>query len=647
MSLQRVLVMASAFVPTLAVAIFAQPPAPEASDPAALVAVLEKPDAPVFAKAKACQRLAIVGTKESVPALAALLSHETLATYARTGLEGIPDAAADEALRNAADRLEGRPLVGVINSIGQRKDQQAVGQLRKLLGHDDAAVVAAAAGSIGQIAPREAAEALTGALADAPDKKVIADACLIAAENQASAGRKDEAVALYQAVARAEVPSHVRADAVLGQIRLLKAEARDLLLEQIRAEDETFFNLGLAMAREVPGAAVTQALTAELDKLPPERKALLLLALGDRREAVSLELLASARRSESAAVREAAVRVLAKSEDPDALAMLVDTAFGDDETARSARESLKRHPGREVDAMLLGRLDRANRGTKIVLFDLIGARRIEAAQPAVTSALAEGDETVRAAALAALAQIVDLDGLSLLVSRARAAGSPKDTTAAREALATAALRIGDREACAAQLAGTLADAPADYQVYVLELLGKLGGQKALDAVVAAAGSGDAAIKDAATRVLGEWPHAEAAPALLKIAKDDSEARYRIRALRGYLRIARQLQLSEEDRLGMFRSAMEIAQRDDERKLALDILTRIPSPQTLELAVSYLGQPALKDAAADAAVKIAPRVIGTQPKAVAGAMQKVIDAGVGGEVGARSRQLLEQAQGSGT
>ena len=94
---------------------------------------------------------------------------------------------------------------------------------------------------------------------------------------------------------------------------------------------------------------------------------------------------------------------------------------------------------------------------------------------------------------------------------------------------------------------------------------------------------------------------------------------------------------------MFNSAMEIAQRDDERRLALDILSRIPSPQTLELAVSHLGQPALRDAAADAAVKIAPRLLDTEPKAVAEAMQKVIDSGVTGDLAARSKQLLSQAQ----
>ena len=615
-------------------------------DAAGLVAVLEKADASAFEKAKACQRLAVIGTKDSVPALAALLPDENLSVYARTALEGIPDAAADEALRTAAGKLEGPPLVGVINSIGNRRDAQAAPLLREFLTHQDPAVVSAAAASLGQVAPAEAVKVLQEKLAAAEDKAAIADACLICAERLSESGKKSEAVALYKAVAAAELPEHVEADAIRGQILLLKSDARDLLLEQLRADEETFFNLGLAMVREVPGPEVTKALIAELEKLPPERKALLLLALGDRKERVPLDLLAAARRSESAAVREAAIRVLAGRDDSEALAMLFDAALGDDETARTARQSLKSHRSSELDQAVLDNLSEARGPARLVLLDLIAARRIADARSAVTSALTDADQGTRLAALAAFSQIAERDDLSRLVERAQKSENPEELSAARQALSTAAGRMPDREATAAQLAGTMSGAPADYQIFILELLGRLAGEKALAAVVASVDSKEPQIKDAATRVLGDWPNADAAAALLDVAENDSENRYRIRALRGYLRIARQLQLPDDERLAMFHSAMKIATRDDERRLALDVLTRIPSPETLELATASLSKPPLRDAAADAAVKIAPRVIEANPKAVSEAMEKVVESGAGGDVGGRARQLLERARAAG-
>ena len=51
-------------------------------------------DAPPQDKAIPCKQLAIYGSKEAVPALAALLSNPELASLARIALEAIPEPAA-------------------------------------------------------------------------------------------------------------------------------------------------------------------------------------------------------------------------------------------------------------------------------------------------------------------------------------------------------------------------------------------------------------------------------------------------------------------------------------------------------------------------------------------------------------------------
>src|SRR5579871_5626109 len=90
-----------------------------------LIAVLIS-DAPAAEKALACKHLAIHGSSEAVPELARLLSDERLASWTRIALEAIPGSAADEALRTAANSLQGKLLVGTINSIGVRRDAGAV-----------------------------------------------------------------------------------------------------------------------------------------------------------------------------------------------------------------------------------------------------------------------------------------------------------------------------------------------------------------------------------------------------------------------------------------------------------------------------------------------------------------------------------------
>ncbi len=121
--------------------------------PPKLTAVLQDPGASVFARAKACQRLAVVGDKSAVPALAALLGEPQLSVYARTALETMPDRSADDALRAALGKVQGQLLAGVINSIGKRRDANAISALEKLRHHADAEVSGSANAALARIRP--------------------------------------------------------------------------------------------------------------------------------------------------------------------------------------------------------------------------------------------------------------------------------------------------------------------------------------------------------------------------------------------------------------------------------------------------------------------------------------------------------------
>ena len=122
--------------------------------PARLVAILKDPGASVYARAKACQQLAVNGGKDAVPALAALLSDARLSHYARFGLEPNPDVSASEALRKALGEVKGPLLVGVINSIGVRRDAGAMEALGRLVREGDATVSRAANAALARIRPR-------------------------------------------------------------------------------------------------------------------------------------------------------------------------------------------------------------------------------------------------------------------------------------------------------------------------------------------------------------------------------------------------------------------------------------------------------------------------------------------------------------
>jgi HEAT repeat protein len=180
--------------------------------PAELVALVKKPDATTFEKAKACQRLASVGTKDAVPAVAPLLADAQLAHYARYALEGIPDPSADDALRAALPKLKGLLLVGVINSLGQRRDARAAAPLSKLIYDADPQVAQAAAAALGRISGAQAAKTLQESLSrtKGPVRMAVADACLVCAEGLLAQGDRAQALALYNTLTAADVPKPVR-----------------------------------------------------------------------------------------------------------------------------------------------------------------------------------------------------------------------------------------------------------------------------------------------------------------------------------------------------------------------------------------------------------------------------------------------------
>ena len=135
---------------------------------------------------------------------------------------------------------------------------------------------------------------------------------------------------------------------------------------------------------------------------------------------------------------------------------------------------------------------------------------------------------------------------------------------------------------------------------------------------------------------------EAAPALLDLAKTLKSKNLRTRALHGYIRLAIQMDMPTDERLEMFDTAFRAAQRNEERRIALQALARCPSAKALTIATSHLGQEGLRDEAVIAAESIAERLIDAEPQVVAPAMRQVLQTGVVGPLAGHAGRLLVMA-----
>jgi len=616
-----------------------------AAKQARLVRALEAPEL-TAEKAAAFEELAVWGTAEVIPILAPLLADEQLAHYARFALEANPDPAVDALLRQSLDRLDGKLLIGVINSLGVRRDAQAVSALAARLAHEDVEVASAAAHALGCLATADAVDALTAALATqpAPHRAGIARGCVVCAENCSKAGARDQAVTLYDRVRSADVPAAVRQAALRGAILARGSDGVTLLAEQLRAGEPDAFDVALRAARELPPTEVVPALIDSLDELPPENAAGVILALGDLGDARALGPVAAALQAESPLVRRAALSSLQQIGDATVLPAVWKLAAGPDpQLAEAARATLAALPGHQTDEAIVAELARPDETSRILALELIGRRRIVAAVPQLLQLASGSDGALKTAALRALGETVSLEQVPVLVSAVIAARSDAEKTQAQIALTSACVRMVDRDACARMLTEKLASAPDDAKTILLEQLGAMGGPVALACLADCATDARPDTQDAATRILGTWIGADVGPVLLDLARSINNEKFKIRVLRGYIRIASQFGLPHDEKMDMCTKALAAAQRDEERELVLNVLAADPSPVALRIAVTQLDNAALKTRTAAVAVAIAQIAIQTDPQAVAEAMQAVIRAAVGGETESRAKGYLERAQ----
>jgi len=698
------------------------------------IALLQS-DAPKAQKAMACRLLARWADKDAVPALAPLLADPELASWARIALEVIPGPEANAALRQAMDRLQGRLLIGVINSLAVRRDKEAVGKLQGRLQDADAEVAAAAAVALARIGAQQALDGLLQALATEkrlPVRSGIAEGLSVIAHGLLLEGRAKEAAQIYDALRQAELPKQRIWEATRGAILARGPQGGATLLgELLRSKDADDFALALQTARELGGTTVAKLLVEELSKyqsdaptpkrlltiqkarygkgdrwvdvteklsaaisnnmlkitasnqlagdpapqvvkelqityqwgdqtrtvVVPEndsielgeasepanpRQVLLIYALGDLGDPVARQAVLETAKSGAWGARAAALQVLGRIGDASVVPLLWEAVLQGGQPGQAALESLERLPGAQVDQALVEQLAQTKGPNRVKLLYLVAMRGIQAALPQTLPDLQNEDRAVRLAALPAVGRIAQAEHLDALIQAVLRAADSEELETAKNALIDACGRMTDREATAEKVLQAAQSAPLEKKTVLLEVLANLGGKKALAGVAEAARSQEDALQDLGTRLLGEWMSADAAPVLRELA-NQGPAKYRIRAVRAYLRIVRQLNLPIQERMALCRDAVPLCQRDQEKKLLLEILRRYPTEEGLALAVRYLTELDVQEEAANTAVAIAEKIVSQTPAAVAEGMKQVIQAGKPEQAVSRAKHLLQQAQ----
>lgn len=616
-----------------------------------LIAVLQS-NAPKAEKAIPCKQLAIYGTAEAVPTLMGLLADEELASWARIALEAIPGPAADEALREAMGTLQGRLLVGTINSIGVRRDARAVDGLVRKLNDADADVASAAAVALGHIGGDRAAAALTQALTRAPAavRSAVAEGAILCAEGYLTQGKAAEAVKLYDAVRGAEVPNQRHLEAIRGAILARGADGVGLLTEQLRSDDKGRVGIALRTARELPGRNVTEALVAEMDRLSPQKRSLLLLALSDRHDDAVRPAVLKAAQSGPKDLRITAIGVLIRLGDASCIPALLQAATeGDADLGRAAQETLVRLPGKDVDADLAARLPQARGKLRQALIELASQREIQQSLPIIVSSMEDNDPAVRAAAVQAVGVLGrDRQHVAELTRLVQKTTASSERAAIEKALLAVTGRVG--APAGTYLMPLTRSSDRSLRITGLRALAVVGGTEALGAVNAAIAGDEGDVQDEAMRILSTWPNrwpddADAGEALLRLTRSGGKMSHQVLALRGYLQHIRgNKSLSNDQKLARVKDVRPQIQRPEEERLAIAVLGEAPTAGALELLTTLAQDAAVAEEAYSAIVTVAaanvPGLSGPQRRQ---ALQTVLDKSANNGTKRRAQEALKKVQ----
>lgn len=572
-----------------------------------------------------CDWLSQIGGDKSAAILGRLLLQPETSDMARFALERLPSPEADRILRDALSQLDGATRIGVIASIGQRRDPQAVVALRNLLASKNPATSDAALAALGQIGTPAASEVLLTTL-PAADGKLRArtiDALLLCAEQLSDQNDPAGAIAIYRELYNDQQPAPVQYAALRGLLLAGAEEAGALVLDALHQGDSVARTTALRLIPELPASDIEEVVDV-WPLLSTAQQWPFVAALAGRRQPAVREAISAMTGSADPAVRGAALAALATSGNAESVMLLAEAAAQNDPLREVARTSLYRLRGSDIDQAILQELDGAEIEVQVELIRAIEQRRIMATAPRLLELAQHDDRQLRLQSMRALREVAGQEQLPALLQLLNLEQSDGERRELERAIAATALRQPDTPSPAAPILAALPATPSPQaRASLYQVLGRIGDPAALPMLRGALQASDREAYLAAIRALGEWPTPAPAADLLTIARSATDKSQRILALRGYLQLASlDGGIADSLRLSMLQQAIPLATEPAEQRRVLGALANLRSAEALRLAQPYLQSPSLRAEAEVAILRIAEQIPPGRDGSVKPALQEI-------------------------
>jgi HEAT repeat protein len=591
-------------------------------------------------------QLQLAGGPEAIAPIGAFLTDKDLCEYAAQALLAMKDKAAVPVFQDALPKATGGCRLTIIQALGVLRAAKGIQAVHKALGDEDRDVRLAAAFALANSADPAAADPLLKA-AEAEtlyERSQATDAALLLARRLGEAGEGKVGERLCRQLLKTRTTDadlHVRCAALAALAAAAGADAMDDVLAAMSSDNPDFQAAGIAAAIAMPGEKATQRWVERMKAANPAGRAAILDLLAKRADAAALPAVLAAMSDTEEQVRLAAIKATATTGNEHAVAPLIAKLASQSAPERAAAQNaLLQVPGDPTTAAIAKALPAASPEAKASLLDILAGRRGKEQLNVILSYTRDGNPKVSAAAIGAFGRLAEASGLPALTTLLVEAKDDAVRSAGERALAGACSRLPDRDACVAAVEPALKGAEGPARASLLRVLGSVGNRKAYEVIRAGLGDPDDAVKDAAIRALSDWRDDTPTAELLQIAKTAQKETHQVLALRGYIRmIAVRKERSAAERLKMCQEALDAAKRDDERRAVLSAVGDVPTADALKMADAHLANPALKNEAAIAVIRIAKATSGGDRDAAKQAIAKASAASDNPEVQKQAKDGL--------
>jgi HEAT repeat protein len=292
--------------------------------------------------------------------------------------------------------------------------------------------------------------------------------------------------------------------------------------------------------------------------------------------------------------------------------------------------------------MIIAKIPTVENSIKIPLIRAVGDRQQKSATEILFATAIDEDQKVRSESYKALALIAVPENLAATIDLLTNSTQEADRSQLEKAITTIAKKIPDNNQQADLVINKLATiTKVPVRCSLLQIMGNLDDRDVLPILRQSLTSKNNDEKLAAIQALSNWVDPDVCQNLLEVVQLTKDDTQQILALRGYIsQIGLLKNLTANEEVNMYNTAMTYAKNVNERRLVLAGLSKVESLSALMLAQRYLNNE-LRPEAEAAIIEIAGKIVKTYPDQVQALVKKIADTTQNNELRGMANFILNQ------